>query len=104
MSNGSIMEVKISGVNIHRPKILNRAGSHSQIKSICVVKVDHIGDFVMAMPALQALRDEFPCDAIDLVCGRWNVAMAQASGLFNEVYSFDCFPKNPSQPMRLSES
>ncbi len=92
------MEIKISRINIHHSKIVDGARAQHQIKTICVVKVDHIGDFIMAMPAFQALRNEFPSAAIDLVCARWNVAIALASGLFSEVHPFDFFPENPSKP------
>jgi ADP-heptose:LPS heptosyltransferase len=96
--NGTFMKSKVSHINIHRAKIFHSANTQPEIKSICVVKVDHIGDFVMALPAFQALRSEFPSAAIDLVCARWNVASAQTCGLFREIHVFDFFRENPSKP------
>jgi ADP-heptose:LPS heptosyltransferase len=92
------MKTKVSRINIHRAKVFHKTQARPEIKNICVVKVDHIGDFIMAMPALQALRSEFPNAAIDLVCARWNVALAQTCGLFREVYVFDFFSQNPTEP------
>src|ERR1700686_2946624 len=92
------MPIEVSRINTHHPKIVDRARSQHEIKTICAVKLDHIGDFVMAMPAFQALRNEFPFAAIDLLCAPWNVAMARATGLFREVNSIQCLAENPSQP------
>lgn len=56
-----------------------------QIKSILIIKADHIGDFVFALPAFQALSQSFPRAKITLLCGAWNRSLAEASGLFHEV-------------------
>jgi hypothetical protein len=80
--------------------MMDRAQARPEIKNICVVKVDHIGDFVTALPALQALKNEFPAAVIDMVCGRWNVAMARASGLFREVYPCEFFAENPGKGLK----
>jgi ADP-heptose:LPS heptosyltransferase len=92
------MTIEVSRVNIHRHKVVGETHPRDEIKTICAVKVDHIGDFITAMPAFQALRNEFPSAAIDLLCAPWNVAMAQATALFREVHSIQCLPENPSQP------
>ena len=60
-------------VDLHDTMISDQRYRRHTIKSICAIKLDHIGDFVMAMPAFQALRSEFPSASIDLLCGRWNV-------------------------------
>jgi ADP-heptose:LPS heptosyltransferase len=62
--------------------------------SILVLKLDHLGDFIIGLPALQRLRAEFPASSITLVCGSWNVAMALRTGLFERVLAFDFFPQN----------
>jgi ADP-heptose:LPS heptosyltransferase len=58
---------------------------------ILVLKLDHIGDFVVALPAFEHLRSVFPDAAITLVCASWNRAWAEALGLFDTVVSFDFF-------------
>ena len=60
---------------------------------ILVLKLDHLGDFIIGRPALQSLRRLFPQAHIRLICGSWNVRAAQASGLVNEVRSYDYFPE-----------
>jgi len=56
---------------------------------ILVLKLDHIGDFIVAMPAMQHLRDHFPAAHITLVCGSWTQDWARQIGLFDRVVVFD---------------
>lgn len=65
-----------------------------RLKRICVLKLDHFGDLIMAMPALAALRRAFPDHHIRLLCGSWNVAAATATGLVDEVRGYDFFPEH----------
>ena len=60
---------------------------------ILVLKLDHLGDFIIGRPALQSLRGLFPQAHIRLICGAWNVRAAQASGLVDEVRGYDFFPE-----------
>ncbi len=55
---------------------------------VLLLKLDHIGDFVLALPALQALRQGMPDAEITLVCGPWNRAMAERSGVADHVLEF----------------
>jgi ADP-heptose:LPS heptosyltransferase len=65
-------------------------------RKLLVLKLDHVGDFVIALPALEKLRDAFRGDHITLVCGPWNAAFAQASGIADEVRIFRFFPEDAS--------
>jgi ADP-heptose:LPS heptosyltransferase len=58
---------------------------------ILVLKLDHIGDFVVALSAFEHLRAVFPDASITLVCGSWNKGWAEALGLFDTVLTFDFF-------------
>ncbi len=64
---------------------------------ILILKLDHLGDFIMGTAALRRARDAFPDADITLVVGSWNVVMAEALGLFNRVVAFDAFPRNSSE-------
>src|SRR5580704_2911909 len=63
-------------------------------RRLLVTKLDHVGDFLIALPALEKLRATFPKDHITLVCGSWNTELARASGVANEVRPYDFFPEN----------
>jgi ADP-heptose:LPS heptosyltransferase/predicted SAM-dependent methyltransferase len=61
---------------------------------ILVLKLDHLGDFIIGLPSLQRLRDVFPTAHIRLVVGSWNRSEAEASHLVDEVIGYDYFPQN----------
>src|SRR5579875_2552632 len=56
-----------------------------EIGAVVVFKVDHIGDLVLGLDALLALRALYPRAAITLVCAPWNVKMAEAVGVADRV-------------------
>jgi ADP-heptose:LPS heptosyltransferase len=61
-------------------------GKGPTIQSILVLKVDHIGDFMLGLEALVCLRRAFQNAIVDIACGPWNVELADSTGLFNNVY------------------
>jgi ADP-heptose:LPS heptosyltransferase/SAM-dependent methyltransferase len=74
---------------------------------ILALKLDHLGDFVIGIPSLRRLRQAFPASFIRLVVGSWNRAAAEATGLVDEVVTYDFFPQQakawdgrPATPIR----
>ena len=65
----------------------------AEVSRILVLKLDHHGDFIIGLPALRELRQAFPRAHLRLICGTWNVASAEASGLADEVRAFNFFPE-----------
>ena len=59
---------------------------------VVVLKLDHLGDFIMGLPAMERLRAHFPHALLTLVCGAWNMAAARGLGLFDRLVAFDAFP------------
>ena len=66
-------------------------------KRILILKLDHLGDFVMSVDALQRVRALFPDTEITLVVGSWNLAMARMLNVADIVVSFDAFPRNAGE-------
>ncbi|MFO1025154.1 MAG: glycosyltransferase family 9 protein [Acetobacteraceae bacterium] len=71
------------------------------VTRILVVKLDHIGDFVLGLPAFRVLRDAFPAAEVTLLCGPWNRTLAETSGCFDRVVCLSLLPEasaehNPS--------
>ena len=58
-----------------------------EIRHIVLIKGDHIGDLVLALPAIARLRRHFARARISLVCNPVNREMAQTLGLFDRVVS-----------------
>ncbi len=63
-------------------------------RRLLVLKLDHRGDFLIGLPALEKLRVTFPNAHITLICGSWNVATARDLGVADEVRAYDYFPEN----------
>ncbi len=58
---------------------------------IVLLSLAHIGDFVLTLRAISALRSSFPDASFSLVCGSWNVGWAKTLGWFDEVIPFNFF-------------
>jgi ADP-heptose:LPS heptosyltransferase len=64
---------------------------HRPIRRILLLKIDHLGDFVVGLRAMRQIRDGFPDAHITLVCASWNQAWAQQLGWFDKIVTFDFF-------------
>jgi len=73
-------------------------GKVASVRSILVLKVDHIGDFILSLDGLLRLREAFPDATLDFACGPWNVELAEATGLFDNVYAIPFFNARPDLP------
>jgi ADP-heptose:LPS heptosyltransferase len=62
------------------------------IRRLAVLKLDHIGDFILGMRAMRMLREGFPDAHITLVCASWAEDWARRSGLVDSIVPFDFFP------------
>lgn len=60
-------------------------------KKILVIKLDHRGDFILAIPAITKLRAKYPYAQIDIVLGSWNEPIAKCLNIFTKIYKFDFF-------------
>ncbi len=56
---------------------------------ILVLRTEHIGDYILSLPALKALRIKFPNAKIDVVVGSWNKLLAERTPYINQVIVFD---------------
>ena len=70
------------------------------VKSVLVIKLDHIGDFLLAAPAFAAIRRHFADAEVTLLCASWNAGLGRKSGLFDRVIAFDFFPSKADAPRR----
>jgi ADP-heptose:LPS heptosyltransferase/GT2 family glycosyltransferase len=74
-----------------------RGPTIASVRRLLAVKLDHIGDFLTAFPALQALHAQFPSAVIDLLVPSATAALAQQGGMLppglpiGEIQVFDFF-------------
>jgi hypothetical protein len=78
--------------------VLQSTARHSRLaglerQRILVLKLDHRGDFLIGLPALEKLRATFPDGHIVLVCGSWNEVTARDVGVADEIRTYDYFPR-----------
>ena len=71
-----------------------RPAADRGVRSILCLKLDHIGDLLIAAPALMLLRRSFPQAHITLVCGPWNVGLARRLQVADTVVSAAIFSQN----------
>ena len=56
---------------------------------ILLLRIERIGDLVMALPAIRDVRSLAPSAQIDLVVGSWNESLARAVPAVDRVYTID---------------
>lgn len=56
-----------------------------KIKKILVIKIEHLGDLLLTVPLLRALRSNFPNAKISLVAGPWNKTAAEGCPYIDEL-------------------
>lgn len=64
---------------------------HADIKRILVVKLDHIGDFVTAIPAMRRLKQIFPAASIHVLTGRAARSFHGLEDCIDEFIEFEYF-------------
>lgn len=62
-----------------------------EIKRILVVKLDHIGDFVTALPPIRRLKEIFPHATVTVLAGRASRALASVEAGIDAFIPFDFF-------------
>ncbi len=67
------------------------------VRRVLLLKLDHLGDFIMGLGALERARRIFRDAEITLVVGSWNLEMARDLGLADRIVAFDVFPRNSSE-------
>jgi glycosyltransferase involved in cell wall biosynthesis/ADP-heptose:LPS heptosyltransferase len=71
---------------------------------ILLVKLDHMGDFLLAQPAISRLKSRYPNADIDIIVGTWNAALAERLGIFRNIFKFDFFSKESAEAPERREA
>lgn len=85
------------GFRFEPPRTRREIVALARRRHIVILKLDHLGDLIMGLPALEKARADFADAEITLVVGTWNEAMARDLDLFDHVIGFDAFPRNSSE-------
>ena len=63
----------------------------ASVRRILIVKVDHIGDCITAVPSVRRLKRAFPSAHITMLAGRGTVAIWKAEASVDSIVNFDLF-------------
>ena len=63
----------------------------ASVRRILVVKVDHIGDCITALPSVRRLKRAFPSASITMLAARGTVAIWKAEASVDSIVNFDVF-------------
>ena len=80
----SAISVERSGIFFDRPM------------NILAIKLDHLGDFLLAGPAIERLKRRYPSANIDIIVGGWNKSIAESMNVFRNIYVVDYLKRNSS--------
>ena len=60
-------------------------------KKILLLKLDHLGDLLLAIPAIAKLKARYPASSLDIAVGSWNAELAKALPFFEKIHVLDYF-------------
>ena len=61
------------------------------IRNILVVKLDHIGDVILGLPAIQILQAKFPKAHLTILIGTWAKPIVETFSEIDDILTFDFF-------------
>ena len=67
------------------------------MRRIIILKLDHLGDFFVAIKAMTMVRQAWPSAEITLVCGPWNASLAAELAIFDKIIPFSFFNETSSK-------
>lgn len=73
-------------------------------KKILLFKLDHMGDFILAVPAITKLKAKYPYAKLDIVVGSWNLSFAKALKIFDNIYVLDYFRKVSAESPSITDT
>jgi len=65
--------------------------SPSEVENVLVVKLDHLGDVLLARPAITRLRERLPDATIWALCGSWSADLISEFDSVDQVITFDVY-------------
>lgn len=63
--------------------------SLEKVRKVLIIKLDHIGDVLFAVPAIKALRERLPLARITMVVGPWSKEVVKNCPYVNEILFFN---------------
>jgi ADP-heptose:LPS heptosyltransferase len=75
------------------------------VRRVLVVKLDHIGDVLLALPAVRRLRDLFPAAELTMLVGPWARTMVEREPAVDRVLTYDYYQASSAlRPNKLTSA
>ena len=84
----SLMDIVLSVFRRPPPPVPN------QLSRIVVANGAHLGDMLITLPAIAALRKTYPNATLGVIAGSWTKPVVEWSGLVDEIHIFDHWSHN----------
>jgi glycosyltransferase involved in cell wall biosynthesis/ADP-heptose:LPS heptosyltransferase len=72
-------------------------------KRILVLKLDHLGDLILAMPAIAKLKARYPDATLEIAVGSWNLELAKMFPFFDKIHTLDYFKKQSASQASIAQ-
>lgn len=72
-------------------------------KRILVLKLDHLGDLILAMPAIAKLKARYPDATLDIAVGSWNLELAKMFPFFDKIHTLDYFKRQSANQASVAQ-
>src|SRR5262249_10305153 len=69
-----------------------------QVRRILAIRLYHLGDLLLTLPAISRLQELFPQAEITLLVGSWARALAESHPCVKQVLTYDYFNASSAQP------
>lgn len=93
LSEFLLNSIKVKDINVTYDIKTNTSNTK---KKILLIKLDHMGDFLITLSAFKECRRKYPDARIDIVVGDWNKELAKSLNLFDNIYCFNYFKSKSS--------
>lgn len=70
---------------------------------ILIIKLDHLGDLLLAIPAIIKLKKKYEGSELDIIVGSWNVDFAKKLRLFNNIYVYNFHKETSTSVPEIKE-
>ena len=81
----------VDGLGAALFSLKKKRGPPADTRRILVAKIDHLGDVLMSLHALPALKRDFPNARVHFVCGRWARDLVAGNPRIDRVFFYDDF-------------
>lgn len=86
----------------HLPYVERTTVFEAVKKRILLLKLDHFGDLLLAIPAIAKVRARYPASSLEIAVGSWNAELANTLPFFEKIHLLDYFKQKSAGKAELA--